>query len=79
MKMLLKSSSEDLTMNGLFDQLSDLIDQKLLGRSERPVKVYEVVYYKNKIPKDRGDKTYIITAIPEPNLPLNKEKNGAAT
>jgi hypothetical protein len=78
MKILLKSSSEDLTMNGLFDQLSDLINLKILGRGKRAVKMYEVVYYKDEIPKDRGGKTCIITAIPEPNPPSKKKKNGTS-
>ena len=58
----------------LLGQLLTSIDRELLGRGERPVK-YEVVYYKDKIPKDREGKTLIVTAIPEPDPLLEELKN----
>lgn len=67
---MLVSSEKDR----LFGQLLDLIDRELLRRGKRPEKVYEVVYYKDKIPEDHGDKIYIITAIPEPDPPPSELK-----
>ena len=54
------------------------IDLDLLGHGEGPVKTYEVIYYKNQIPKDCGGMTCVITAIPTPDTPLTKDKNGTA-
>jgi len=53
-----------------------LIDRDLLGQGKGPVREYEVIYYKDKIPEDHGNKIFIITAIPEPDLLIQKEKNG---
>ena len=69
-------SSKGLEKENLLDQLLDLIDRELLG-GERPVKTYEVIYYKDQIPENHGGKT-IITAIPKPDTPLKKDKNDTA-
>ncbi len=68
-------SSKGLEKNELYGRLLDSIDREL-GHSKGPIKEFEVVYYKNKIPKNCGGKTIIITAIPEPDPPpseLNKD------
>jgi hypothetical protein len=59
-----------------FSWMISKIDQDLLGRGEKPVIMYEIVSDESQIPKNRGGKTYIITAIPEPDpLPEELRKN----
>ena len=59
----------------LYAQLLGLIDRELLGHGKEPVKEYKVIYYKDEVPEDHSGKTIVLTAIPEPNLPIQKEKN----
>jgi len=69
-------SLKSLEKNELYDRLLDSIDREMLEHGKNPVKMYEVIYYKDKIPEDYGDKIYIITAIPEPDpLPVELRNN----
>lgn len=68
-------SSKGLEKNGLYDRLLDSIDREL-GHGKSSILEYEIVYYKDPIPKDCSGKTIIITAIPELDpLPLELKNN----
>jgi hypothetical protein len=62
-------SSKSLEKNELYDRLLDSIDREMLEHGKRPVKTFEIVSDESQIPKDRGDKIYIISKIPEPDPP----------